>query len=352
MESPDDVGTEAEILRRLSSLLEDVEGTRVTLIGDVMLDRYHHGYANNLNSTAPVPALRIIRSEESPGAAAHIARGLNSLGMDVDFFSCVGDDNEGDTILEMISGDGISTKGISIVPNRKTLTKIRFYGSRESLLDQSQVLLQADRGPLDELSKSVSDDLISAALESIPLSRAIVLSDYHKGVITESGASKLISKAKQLDLPCIVDPKLTGLSRSRGADVVIFGMRGLELQRRRLMLDNTSDTASELISSYDWGAILVLGGVDGITLYPRDGDELSIPCRSNAPRQQIGLHDAAATALAAALGNGLDIFDAASLAAAACECVLTAESSHEFVNRDTLGVWLEELSWKLQISDR
>lgn len=118
------------------------------------------------------------------------------------------------------------------------------------------------------------------------------------------------------------------------------------------MLENTSDAASELISTYDWGAILVLGGVDGITLYPRDGDELSIPCRSNAPRQQIGLHDAAATALAAALGNGLDIFDAASLAAAACECVLTAESSHEFVNRDTLGVWLEELSWKLQISDR
>ena len=145
MESPDDVGTEAEILRRLSSLLEDVEGTRVTLIGDVMLDRYHHGYANNLNSTAPVPALRIIRSEESPGAAAHIARGLNSLGMDVDFFSCVGDDNEGDTILEMISGDGISTKGISVVPNRKTLTKIRFYGSRESPVSYTHLTLPTKR---------------------------------------------------------------------------------------------------------------------------------------------------------------------------------------------------------------
>tara|TARA_Y100001970_G_scaffold273877_1_gene372693 strand:- start:10893 stop:11957 length:1065 start_codon:yes stop_codon:yes gene_type:complete len=348
----DEGTTEAETLRRLGSLIDDVEGTRVTLIGDVMLDRYHHGYANNLNSTAPVPALRIIKSEESPGAAAHIARGLNSLGMDVDFFSCVGDDDEGSKILEKLSGDGISIQGISVVPNRKTLTKIRFYGSRESLLDQSQVLLQADRGPLEELSESISDGLIDAALDSMPNSSAIVLSDYHKGVITESGASKLISKAKELDLPCIVDPKLTGLSRSKGADVVIFGMRGLELQRRRLMLDDLSDTASELIATYDWGAILVLGGVDGINLYLREGEELSIPCRANAPRQQIGLHDAAATALAAALGNGLDIYDAASLAAAACECVLTAESSHEFVNRGTLGIWLEELSWKLQISDR
>ena len=125
----DEGTTEAETLRRLGSLIDDVEGTRVTLIGDVMLDRYHHGYANNLNSTAPVPALRIIKSEESPGAAAHIARGLNSLGMDVDFFSCVGDDDEGSKILEKLSGDGISIQGISVVPNRKTLTKIRFYGN-------------------------------------------------------------------------------------------------------------------------------------------------------------------------------------------------------------------------------
>ena len=145
---------------------------------------------------------------------------------------------------------------------------------------------------------------------------------------------------------------MTGLSRSQGADAVIFGMRGLELQRRSLMLESTSETASELISTYGWGAIVVLGGVEGTNLYLPDGGEMAIPCRANAPRQQIGLHDAAATALAAALGNGLDIMDATSLAAAACECVLTAESSQEFVDSDTLGIWLDELSWKLQISDR
>ena len=59
---------EADSLRSLIRLLQQVEGTRVTLIGDVMLDRYHHGYSNNLNSTAPVPVLRVTNSEESPGA--------------------------------------------------------------------------------------------------------------------------------------------------------------------------------------------------------------------------------------------------------------------------------------------
>ena len=65
------VYNEAESLQTLITLLGEVEGTRVTLIGDVMLDRYHHGYANNLNSTAPVPTLRVIYSRISRSGNTH-----------------------------------------------------------------------------------------------------------------------------------------------------------------------------------------------------------------------------------------------------------------------------------------
>ena len=41
----------AATLKRLRILLDDVGSSKVTLIGDVMLDRFHHGYANNLDST-------------------------------------------------------------------------------------------------------------------------------------------------------------------------------------------------------------------------------------------------------------------------------------------------------------
>tara|TARA_B100000927_G_scaffold284654_1_gene273833 strand:+ start:16965 stop:18011 length:1047 start_codon:yes stop_codon:yes gene_type:complete len=344
--------SEADSLQSLIRLLQEVEGTRVTLIGDVMLDRYHHGYSNNLNSTAPVPVLRVTNSEESPGAAAHIARGLFSLGLNVDFYSSVGDDEEGATIIETLSGEGIETGGIIPVSNRKTLTKIRFYGSRENLLDQSQVLLQADRGPIDDLDPSISDKLTDMALSSLASSKALVISDYNKGVISDMGSEKLISSAKKLGIPCIVDPKLTGLSRSSGADVVIFGIRGLELQNKRLMTESLDDAASQLIETYGWGALVVLGGVNGVTLHSSDGTKAFFPCRADAPRQQIGLNDAAATALAAALGNGLNFMDATALSAAACECVLSAKASQEFVDSRTLQLWLEELSWKMRISDR
>lgn len=347
-----DVHERAAALKRLRSLLESMGSSKVTLIGDVMLDRYHHGFANNLDSTAPVPVLKILSSEETPGAAAHIAMGLNSLGLSVSLHCCVGDDREGRVIIEKLSADGIGTSGIDIVPGRSTLTKIRFYGSRESLLDKSQILLQADRGPRDDLPEGVSASLTASALSSLSDSCAIVLSDYDRGVLTTDGAQSLIKVASDAGVPVIMDPKLTGLDRSRGADAVLFEIRGLDLLRRRLTASDQAEAARSLIKTYDWGAMLVLGGVHGVTLYQADGEPMHLPCSTDAPLQQIGLHDAAATALAAALGNGHSMADAATLAAAACECVLSAEASHEFVNRTTLGIWLDELAWQLQISDR
>ena len=185
------------VLARLVEMLDSMGESKVTLIGDVMLDRFHHGYANNLDSTAPVPVLKIMRTEETPGAAAHIAMGLRSLGMQVSLHCCVGDDREGRTIIAKLSEHGISNDGIQSVPERNTLTKIRFYGSRESLLDESQILLQADRGPREQLSDDVRNSIAKGAIDEIIDSSAVVLSDYDKGVLDTQTSLQLISAAKK-----------------------------------------------------------------------------------------------------------------------------------------------------------
>ena len=55
---------------------------RIVLIGDIMLDCYMHGFANNLNSRAPVPAIRETTREEDVGDAPDVARGLESIGFE------------------------------------------------------------------------------------------------------------------------------------------------------------------------------------------------------------------------------------------------------------------------------
>lgn len=338
-------------LTRLISLLESIGGSKVTLIGDTMLDRYHNGFANNLNSTAPVPVLKIIDSDESPGASAHIAIGLTSFGMNVSFHTAVGDDDEASSITTSLKSKDIRIENIIRVKDRPTLTKIRFFASRESLLDRRQILLQADRGPNENLDESVSSSLTGTALKNIPDSCALVISDYDKGVVTKDGAQTLIKAAKNLGIPAIVDPKLTGLEKSRGATVVIFEKRGMSLLARRIGL-NDDDAAKHLLEEYSWKGILVLGGIHGMYLHQIDQDSIFMPCMAPTAEQQIGMHDAAAASLAAALGSGLSLYDAALLASAACDCVLSASSGRDYIDRATLGLWLDELSWQMRISDR
>jgi|TARA_B100000959_G_scaffold286924_1_gene368084 D-beta-D-heptose 7-phosphate kinase/D-beta-D-heptose 1-phosphate adenosyltransferase len=340
-----------ESLTRLSSLLESIDGAKVTLIGDTMLDRYHHGFANNLNSTAPVPVLKILDSDESPGASAHIAIGLTSFGMDVSFHTATGDDIESKSIISTLKSMGVGSENIIQVKDRSTLTKIRFFGSRESLLDRSQILLQADRGPNEPLENSVSDSLIESARSNIPDSCALVISDYDKGVVSNDGAQTLIATANEKGIPIIVDPKLTGLEKSRGATVVIFEKRGMSLLSRRMGLDD-DHAAKRLLEEYSWDGILVLGGIHGIHLHQIEKDSIFMPCMAPTADQQIGMHDAAATSLAAALGSGLDLYDAALLASAACDCVLSASTGRDYIDRATLGLWLDELAWQMRISDR
>jgi len=292
-----------------------------------------------------------MRSDESPGASAHIAIGLKSFGMEPSFHTALGDDNEGQEIFKVLESLDISTDNIFKVPERKTLTKIRFFGSRESLLDREQILLQADTGPNNPLDPKIAEVLTESALENLQNSCSLVISDYDKGVVTNDGAQSLINTSNELGIPIIVDPKLTGLEKSRGATVVIFEKRGMELLARRIGSEVVM-AAKTLIEDYSWDGIVVLGGINGVQLYQKDGETAFFPCMAPTARQQIGMHDAAAASLVTALGSGLSLFDAAFLASAACECVLTSNTGHDYVDRETLRLWLDELSWQMRISER
>ena len=59
---------------RFSAWRERVARTRLLVAGDVMLDRYWFGDVERISPEAPVPIVKIVRSEERPGGAANVAR--------------------------------------------------------------------------------------------------------------------------------------------------------------------------------------------------------------------------------------------------------------------------------------
>ena len=65
---------------RFSAWRERVARTRVLVVGDVMLDRYWFGDVERISPEAPVPVVKIARTEERPGGAANVARNAAALG--------------------------------------------------------------------------------------------------------------------------------------------------------------------------------------------------------------------------------------------------------------------------------
>ena len=59
----------------------DFSRARVLVAGDLMLDRYWFGDVERISPEAPVPVVRVTRSEERLGGAANVAFNVATLGV-------------------------------------------------------------------------------------------------------------------------------------------------------------------------------------------------------------------------------------------------------------------------------
>jgi len=341
-----------ERLVSIKSQLAGLEQTRVTLIGDVILDRYIHGFANNLNSRAPVPVLNETSRHQDVGAAAHVAKGLIALGMKASLFAAVGDDEYGGVIIDSLEAQGVSSDGVAMIEEMRTTVKTRFLASRESLVSNQQVLLSWDQYSDAVLPESASENLVTQVRSEIQQSDVLIISDYGLGVLEDGSAKTIIEEAKNCDVPIIYTPKLTGLHRTTGVDWVIFGRRGLDLLRRRMGESDARTAAMKLLEENEWRHLVVLGGENGVTIHTRDED-VHAPCTLSNPSQQIGLMDSAAVAITAAISLEMDVESTAHLTNAASEVILGTQSAEEhIITRESMISKLDELAWELQISQR
>ncbi|MEO8741546.1 MAG: PfkB family carbohydrate kinase, partial [Casimicrobiaceae bacterium] len=83
------MGTE---VKRFADFAVAIGTTRVLIVGDVMLDRYWFGDVERISPEAPVPVVKIARTDERPGGAANVARNAAALGAQVSLISVIGDD--------------------------------------------------------------------------------------------------------------------------------------------------------------------------------------------------------------------------------------------------------------------
>lgn len=299
------------------------------VVGDIMLDSYISGSASRVSPEAPVPVVSKHTGWSVPGGAANVARGVARLGARPKLIGLVGNDSAGEALRQQIAAEGVEA-GLIRSNRRKTTSKTRVLAGGQQLLriDDESVL----RPDLEEkVAMRVHLD------ELLPDCRALVLSDYGKGVLLPDAAGHSLcqtamEKAHALGIPVLVDPKGVDWDRYAGADCVtpnsgeftrICAATGLWQGEREPGGGERQKLAAALCERYGFGRLLLTRGSRGMTLYePRSAPE-NIRAVSREVADVSGAGDTVIAVLAAAAALGQSWPEAARLANAAAGVAVT-----------------------------
>jgi rfaE bifunctional protein kinase chain/domain len=279
---------------RLSDYRDRVARTRVLVVGDVMLDRYWFGDVERISPEAPVPVVKVTRTEERPGGAANVARNAAALGAPVTLLSVTGADEAGAALARLLGTEGVRTS-FHRDPALPTTVKLR-------VISRQQQLLRID------FETTPSHEVLATKLADydrlVPESDVVILSDYGKGGLAH--IETMIERARGAGKQVLVDPKGEDWDRYRGA-TVITPNRGEFRQVAGRWRDEAEMTAKALAlrARLALDALLVTRSEEGMTLYTAAGAQ-QFPARAREVYDVSGAGDTVIATLGVLMGAGAD----------------------------------------------
>jgi rfaE bifunctional protein kinase chain/domain len=279
-----------------------VADAKVLIVGDVMLDRYWFGDVDRISPEAPVPVVKIARSEERPGGAANVARNVAALGARAMLLSATGRDEPAEALMRLLDDDRIETSFLRDETLRTTV-KLRVIGRQQQLLR-----IDFETPPPHELLAShlAEFDRFLAAAD------ALVLSDYGKGGLAH--IATMIERGRAAGKPVLVDPKGDDWDRYRGATVITPNRSEFrQVAGRARDEDDLARRAQGLRRDLNLDALLVTRSEEGMSLFSEAG-ALTIPARAREVFDVSGAGDTVIATLGTLLAAGASLADSTAIA--------------------------------------
>jgi rfaE bifunctional protein kinase chain/domain len=267
-----------------------------------MLDRYWFGEVSRISPEAPVPVVRVTRSDERLGGAANVALNLAALGVHPWLIGVVGDDEPGRRIESLARENGIDCR-LARDPLLPTTIKLRVIGRQQQLLR-----IDFEQAP-GEPALARKLDSVRALL---PHAHVVVLSDYGKGSLAQ--IETIVSDATSAGKVVIVDPKGDDYGRYRG--VTMLTPNRAELREVVGSWRDEADLvarAQRLRAELGIRYLLLTRSEEGMTLFSDEG-ELNVPAQAREVYDVSGAGDTVVAVVAAMFAAGRPAHEAVEVA--------------------------------------
>jgi rfaE bifunctional protein kinase chain/domain len=285
-----------------SAYRERVAAARLLIVGDVMLDRYWFGDVERISPEAPVPVVRIARTEERPGGAANVARNVASLGAHAALLSVIGDDEPGAALERMLADEHVDATLFrdAAVP---TTVKLRVIGRQQQLLR-----IDFETVP----TREVLADKLEGFTRMVRDADVVILSDYGKGGLTH--IAEMIDAARGVGKPVLVDPKGDDYARYRGATLLTPNRSEFRQVAGRWKSEQELQAKAEALRrELALDALLVTRSEEGMSLFSAAG-ALTVPAQAREVFDVSGAGDTVIATLGAMLAAGAPMPDAVRVA--------------------------------------
>ena len=275
---------------------------KILVLGDIMLDQYVVGEVNRISPEAPVPILSFQGQEAVLGGAGNVAHNLVNLGAEVTIATIIGDDLDGQSIINLLLILKISSELISVSSNINTTKKTRFTA-------QGNHLLRVDNDSSGYLATDF-DLFKKKVFEIINNFDCIIISDYNKGICRESVIQEIIKKANKKNIPTYIDPKGSQWGKYSNATCLTPNTKEVE-EQLNLKLNNNSDfeKAAQIIKEkFKLKFCLITRGAYGMTYLGKDKI-----IHQRVGKKEVfdvsGAGDTVIACLAASISSGIRIED-------------------------------------------
>ncbi|MDE2312654.1 MAG: bifunctional hydroxymethylpyrimidine kinase/phosphomethylpyrimidine kinase, partial [Elusimicrobia bacterium] len=193
--------------------------------------------------------------------------------------------------------------------DRVTSQKCRVVAER-------QQVVRYDLESSGHLSAATEREILSRLPRAIGEARAVILSDYGKGVISPKILSAAIKLARRRGVPVTVDPKIEHFKRYKGVTCITPNLHeawsGMRLVPKPGE-DEIEKLGRAILKTLRSDSVLVTRSADGMSLFEKSGRISHIPTKAREVFDVTGAGDTVVATLTLALACGATIKRAAEL---------------------------------------
>ncbi len=296
---------------------ESLGSPKILVVGDFMLDVYIYGDAERISPEAPVPVLKVTKTQYRCGGAGSVVVNLAAFRAAPYCLGIVGgheQDQNARILRDKLTSAGADIAGLIPIPGRRTTSKHRLVGLAQHR--HQQQLIRMDYETTDPLSDSQYENILDLYRKMLPSVDIVCLQDYNKGLLIDSVCKQMIDLATEAGKTTLVDPSpIEDYTKYRRATVITPNRREASLAVGFEIVDEKSaaKAAKQLLDNFEFEAVVITLDKEGAYLRTNNVDEL-VPTKPRSVYDVTGAGDMVLATLAVTLAANFDYKTAVQLA--------------------------------------